>query len=141
MQQLSMITDCLFKYKEEIPINMTFKLVNTEVTKNIVIDINMTTEEFIKYVSQHVREDFKINKNYKIQIVKTEKTSYLLRNDPEYAPALRPTKLTLYDVFGEDLNEETIFYIRPTLGLRVNVKLINSLRKNIIEEKEKTYEI
>lgn len=141
MQHLSMITDCLFKYKEEFPVNMTFKLLNTDMKINIDIDINMTTEEFIKYVSERVREDFKIHKNYKIQIVKTEKTNYLLQNDPEYAAALRSSKLTLYDIYGDDLIEETIFYIRPTLGLRVNVKLIDTLKKSILEEKEKTYEI
>lgn len=141
MQHLSMITDCLFKYKEEMPINMTFKLINTEIKINIDIDINMTTEEFIRYVSNRVREDFKIHKNYKIQIVKTENTDYLLRNDPEYAPEIRSTKLTLYDVYGDDLNEKTIFYIRPTLGLRLNVKLINSLKQNTTEENVKTYEV
>lgn len=141
IKHLTMIADYLYNYKQESLVNMTFKLINTEIKTNIDINIHMTTEEFIKYVSEHVREDFNINKNYKIQIVKPENTDYLLRNDPEYAPTLRSTKLTLYEIYGDDLIKDSTFYIRPTLGLYVNVKLINSLKKSINEENEKSYEV
>ena len=137
MQKIEMLTDYLFNFTEETPINATFKLIDTEITTNIVIDMNMTTEKFIKYVSEYVREEFKINQNYKIEIVKPMNTDYFITSDPEYAYAIRSSKLTLYDIYGDELNKQPVFYIRPKLGLYVNVKLINSLNKIKSEENEK----
>lgn len=139
IQQLGMITNYLFNFTEERPINATFKLLHTEITKNINIDMNMTIDKFIKYVSECVRKDFRINDNYKIQIIKPFNNVHNFTNDPEYAPALRSSILTLYDIYGDELSKDPIFYIRPTLGLRVNIKLINSLNKKNTEENEKAY--
>lgn len=126
---LAMLSHYLFRYSE-LRINMTFNLINTNISKNIDIDINMRVNDFINYVSICVRNDFGINNNYKIEIVNiNENSNNILMRDPDYATALKPTNQTLYEVFGEKLFQNNIFYIRPTLGLRVNLKSIESIKK------------
>jgi hypothetical protein len=131
-----MLSDCLFKV-QETQISMTFNLINTNISKNIDIDINMRVNDFINYVSANVRYDFGINDNYKIEIVNVDVDEYsisLLMREPDYAPALKPSNLTLYEVIGKKIFENNVFYIRPTLGLRVNLNSIESVSKKKVDE-------
>lgn len=131
---LAMLSNCLFKLRE-VQINMTFNLINTNITKNIDIDINMSVKDFINYVSVSVRDDFGINDNYKIEIVNIDENSKnILMREPDYAPALKPSNITLYEVFGKNIFETKVFYIRPTLGLRFNLSSIESVSETNLYE-------
>jgi len=124
MRYLSFIKDSILPNNN---IFFTFNLINTDLTKKCLVNPNMKIDKFIEYISENVRDEFQINNNYIIEIVKPdENNNNILFNDPDYAPALKPSNMTIYELYGNSVFKSMLFYIRPKSNLRLNLNLIQT---------------
>lgn len=96
-----------------------FKMVNGGYSKSYIIDVTWTMYQFLDAVRQEIQRDFPlhqiqspgVNSWQKIEVI--EAGQYFNNNgrDPEKAPALHISELTLREYFNKRLST-TSFYVR-----------------------------
>lgn len=88
-----------------------FKMVNGAYSKKYTIDIDWTMEFFLVNIKQQIREDFPIDQMQTISIVEAGQYFNANGREPELAPELSNSDVTLREYFNKRI-PTTAFYIR-----------------------------
>lgn len=88
-----------------------FKTVNGTFSKRYIIDIDWTMEFFLVNIKQQIREDFSLERIQYISIIEAGQYFNSNGRDPEVAPELSNSDMTLRDYLKNRLIT-TAFYVR-----------------------------
>lgn len=94
-------------------VRLTFKLSYTDKVLVYNIPIDYTFKKFIQVVSEKIKSDLLLEKKTSIYIIESGQYNNVVSRNPEDAPAIEPSDMTLYDKFGINLLYGHVsFYIR-----------------------------